>query len=237
MPDSDDNGTSSTPPPNTTLNAPTTASSDVVNPPVTNVPNGTDGETTNTPDNDDDNGNTGQNGNTNQNGNTDSPSSSSQSKGGLATGAIAGIAAGGILLLILAGVGMFFALRAGKRRGAKEALAVFQQQQRSMPGPDYDHRNPDYHNHSGPSTPGVAFGAGNQGKFGQEAEVKPQVMPNVAEKYGEGVQPPVPVASPPPQQHQWNAPQDRAPRYEADTTNVYPNTRYAEMEGYNNQHR
>ena len=142
------------------------------------------------------------------------------------TGAIAGIAVGGVVILILAGVAIFFALKAGKRKGHAEAMAAFQQEQRNLPG------NNIYQ--SGVSTPGAVVPPVSPPPpqpHGQQTQWKSDNTSVVAEKYGETRQgqPNVPP--------QWSAPTDHpeGPRYEADATNVYPSSNHAEMDAYHNQ--
>ncbi|KAF8416811.1 hypothetical protein EV426DRAFT_625342 [Tirmania nivea] len=188
-------------------------------PPQTSTPGNDGSNTGNSPT---DNSQTGNSQNPNPNGSTSSTSSPRSS--GLPTGAIAGIAIGGVVILILAGVAIFFALKAGKSKGHAEAMAAFQEQQRNLPG------NNTYQ--SGGSTPGAVVPPMSPPPPQPHTQWKSDNSSVVAEKYGEAQQR-SPNAPPP----QWSAPinNNDGPSYEADATNIYSSQNHAEMDGYHNQ--
>ena len=169
----------------------------------------------------------------NQNPNGSSNPTSSSGSSGLPTGAIAGIAAGGVVILILAGVAIYFAMKAGKNKGHAEAMAAFQREQRNLPG------NNTYQ--SGVSTPGAVIPPMSPlppppQPHGQQTQWKSDSSSVLAETYGENRQGPpgAPPSAPPPQ---WSAPTSHhdGPSYEADSTNIYPSSNHAEMDGYHTQ--
>ncbi|KAF8430544.1 hypothetical protein BGX38DRAFT_1146873 [Terfezia claveryi] len=169
----------------------------------------------------------------NQNPNGSSNTTGSSGSSGLPSGVIGGIVAGGVFILILAGVAIFFALKAGRNKGraeAAEAIAAFQHEQRNLPG------NNTYQ--SGVSTPGAVVPPMSPPPLpaplphGQHAQWTSDSSSVIAEKYGESRQ--VPPNPPPPQWSTIINHQD-GPSYEADATNVYPSSNHAEMDGYQQQ--
>lgn len=169
--------------------------------------------------------------------NSGGDTSSSSGSSGLSTGTIAGIAAGGVALLVLAVVGIVFALRAGKKKGKAQAMAAIQTSNQVEPrvvagnifpstGSSTPFQPPPFQpppfQQPSPQSP---FQPPRHEFYAQDSQSKGEAISQVAPvgEYG---------ADPRPSPSQWNPSHEVEGnvRHEADSVNQYQSASYAEME-------